>query len=747
MSTSNTGALSHIRVIDFGHYIAGPLAALMLAEHGAEVIHINRPGSLSMPTRDDAFLNRSKQRVTLDLKNPIDLQQARALIAGADVMIENFRPGVMARLGLDLPALRTANPQLTTCSLPGFSERDPRSQIPGWEGIVSSAAGLYNLQGPAGQLTADRSPYNELPLASNFAAFQAATAIVMALIAREKTGRGQHIEAPLFDGAIELLGPAVPDTFPNYTIINGGGIYACAHGHVFFNANNPRFLFWLLDAVNMTQELREAGLLEPNVINDKDIERNKLFRARMAALFRSRTAAEWEDFAAQHHLPLSRMRDLPEWQASEAARASGAVATVNDPELGPLDQPGYAVNLSVSQEAIQHARHLPDQDRDEVLGKTRAVRAIQNVTDDSLRQALAGIRVLDLANILAGPSVGRWLADFGAEVIKINDPNALSVALHDYLNRGKKSALINANSPEGRAAVLQLAERSDVFLSNFPKPTAKRYGYDEDSVRQHQPNIVYTAITCYGAKGPWRERRGYEPQAQAAAGVMNAYGGSDSPVMLPYLINDYGTGILGAFATGLALFHRTRTGIGQRAEASLAQTATLHQWGRLLETWHQHLYRSSDGWLFIAQPVDNTAALRKLFDIASSEQSDSNITAIISTATTQQPTQYWLERCAKHGITAMQLETQRSAMQTPYAIEHGLTHAARQRMSGTLEHPGITVHLSGTPKIHGAVPEAAGTDLEEVFAIGGMSDRLESLLDKGVVRHRLSKPGVAPPSK
>ncbi|HTP39194.1 MAG TPA: CoA transferase [Steroidobacteraceae bacterium] len=753
-------ALDGIRVLDFGHYAAGPLTALLLAENGAEVIHVDRPGPLSMPAHDDAFLNRSKQRITLDLKSPADRSTARSLAASCDVLIENFRPGVMRRLGLDAAALREPAPQLIYCSLPGFAARDPRAAVQAWEGIVSAAAGLYNERSPAGQLARGASPYCDLPLASNFAAFQAATAIVMALIARRKSGQGQQIEAPLFDAAIELLGPAVPDTFPNYTIIYGGGIYACAAGHIFFNANNPRFLFWLLDALGVTADWRAAGLLDTESINGKDAARNAVLRRRLADCFLTRTAAEWEEFGAQHQLPLARIGTAQEWQRSAQARASGAVATVEDPELGTLAQPGRLTHLSRDGEAIRHPRHRIDQDRAAILSHLRPVApspgAVSQTPSPAARPAdsitpacagaLAGIRVLDLANILAGPSVGRWLADFGAEVIKLNDPNSQSVALHDYLNRGKKSALVDVTVPAGRDVVLRLAAGCDVFLSNFPKPTVARYGYDEAALRQHNPQIIHASVSCYGATGPWSERRGYEPQAQSCAGLMAHYGGTESPVMLPYLVNDYGTGILGAFAVGLALFARARSGMGQRAECSLAQTATWHLWGTLPQSFNQRLYRAADGWLYLGTRANDTLALLDLFHIQDTRHaSDASLGEFIASAIAREPRAHWLAACAARGIAAMALATQREAMQHEYALARGVTHAARQRLSGTLEHPGITVHLSATPKIHGAVPEAVGSDLDEVLGKAGLAAAMPELLAAGVISRTLAKPKIAPP--
>src|SRR5215212_5057358 len=135
------GALDGVRVVDFGQYIAGPLAAVMLSDQGADVVHVDPPDGPRWKTDADAFLNRGKRRISLDLKQTADLAIAQRLVDRADVLIENFRPGVMARLGLDLAAARERNPRLITCSLPGFAADDPRADMRAWEGIVDAATG------------------------------------------------------------------------------------------------------------------------------------------------------------------------------------------------------------------------------------------------------------------------------------------------------------------------------------------------------------------------------------------------------------------------------------------------------------------------------------------------------------------------------------------------------------------------------------------------------------------------------
>src|SRR6185437_11841394 len=202
------GPLAGLRVLDFGQYVAGPLTAVLLADQGADVIHVDPPGGPRWPCVADAFFNRGKRRVILDLKKPDELAAARRLAAAADVVIENFRPGVLARLGLDLDAARQANPALITCSLPGFGAGDPRAGMRAYEGVI--AAATANCEPRTGEEPPgwdwSRPTYSALPFASSFAGYLAAVSVVMALIARRRTGRGQRVEVPLFDAMFTLIG-------------------------------------------------------------------------------------------------------------------------------------------------------------------------------------------------------------------------------------------------------------------------------------------------------------------------------------------------------------------------------------------------------------------------------------------------------------------------------------------------------------------------------------------------------------
>ena len=206
-----------------------------------------RPGGPRWKHPADAFYNRGKQRITLDLKDAADLDIARRLIETADVVIENFRPGVMRRLGVGIE--HDLHERLIYCSIPGFASDDPRAGVAAWEGVVGAATDTYlqldQICTPEPGDDPSRPVYTALPLASNFAAFHAATAIVMALIARERSGLGQRIEVPMFDAMFELIGAmgiSLDGVFPMGRQ-QGSRTYVCADGRrILFNSSStPRF--------------------------------------------------------------------------------------------------------------------------------------------------------------------------------------------------------------------------------------------------------------------------------------------------------------------------------------------------------------------------------------------------------------------------------------------------------------------------------------------------------------------------
>jgi hypothetical protein len=188
---------------------------------------------------------------------------------------------------------------------------------------------------------------------------------------------------------------------------------------------------------------------------------------------------------------------------------------------------------------------------------------------------LDGARVLDMTRILAGPTCGRLLAEYGADVLSIT-----SSGLEDYYNavvdtgRGKRSAHVDlAAEPEGGVAA-QLVARSDVFIQSYRAGSLDKFGYGPAATCDRERGIVYVSINCYGAEGPWAGRRGWEQLAQTASGLVFDELANGVPATLPVTVCDYVTGYLATLGTLEALLRRAEEGGSYHVRASLAQTAT-----------------------------------------------------------------------------------------------------------------------------------------------------------------------------
>ena len=207
---------------------------------------------------------------------------------------------------------------------------------------------------------------------------------------------------------------------------------------------------------------------------------------------------------------------------------------------------------------------------------------------DFVAPVLAGVRVLDLSTIVAGPAAGMILSDLGADVIKVErigrGEDARGMGPHRgpwgayfvALNRGKRSIAIDITKPEGREAVLRLASSCDVFLENFRGGKAAALGLDEAAIRARRPDVIYASLSAYGPRGPDYTKPGYDAVLQARTGIMSVTGSSrDTPVRAGVSILDMGTGVWMALGILAALLERQRSGKGQRVDGSLFQTGIM----------------------------------------------------------------------------------------------------------------------------------------------------------------------------
>ena len=203
-------SLEHLKVLDLTTHLSGPYCAMVLADHGADVVKIERPEGGDDMRRTPPFAggesapfmlwNRNKRSVTLNLKSAADLATFRSMAAIADIMIENFRPGTAERLGIGYDALAASNPRLVYCSISGFGHTGPYSPRGGFDLIAAGMSGLMSINGPA-----DGPPFRiPIPMTDLGAGLNGAIGILAALAARERTGLGQHVDTSLFESGLSL---------------------------------------------------------------------------------------------------------------------------------------------------------------------------------------------------------------------------------------------------------------------------------------------------------------------------------------------------------------------------------------------------------------------------------------------------------------------------------------------------------------------------------------------------------------
>ena len=748
------GPLAGLRIIDFGQYIAGPLAAVMLADQEADVIHVDPPGGPRYDNIADAFLNRNKRRIILDLKNATELGAARRLIETADVVIENFRPGVMDRLGLGEAEMRAANPRLIYCSLPGFGKGDPRSEMRAWEGVLHAAtANTIPRTGeePEGW-DWERPTYSALPQPSSFSGYLGATSIVMALIARARTGRGQYVEVPAFDAMFTLIGHS--GTYRDESGLKppapikprGSDCYRCKDGrYVQFDTSSPRHLTWFA---------RDAGIAEEwgpellDLLEAAKPEVNAELHRRFRELFLTKTAEEWEQIGNESGTAIGFVRTVQEWLNNEHAQKIGVSIKINDPVVGEMLTAGSPIFLSRTVAATPKARHLPGADTAEVLAELELleVPAFVEGPEPNIAHPLEGVKVVDLGVALAGPTCGRLLLEFGADVLKIGAPD---VQVSGYLNRGKKSMLLDVGKLQGQDVYWKLVNSSDVILENMSPTTMDRLGIGYREVKARRPDAIYTSISCYGRTGPWTGYRGWERQGQAVSGMMERTGLPS--VLGPYNPVDIGTGVFGTFATGLALFHKFQTGEGQMAGASLCQTGTYHQsifafdfpghvateprgYEALGEGPLDRFYRGSDKWFyFVASPGEKAILSETIgVDVAPLEADD--LVLALEKRFAESEAQIWVDRLVAAGISAHINVAIEDLMVDPVARARGLSITQHVEGAGACTMPGISVRLSDTPARVGEAPRIPGSDAAEVLEGLGIGDRLPALEKDWVIR-------------
>jgi crotonobetainyl-CoA:carnitine CoA-transferase CaiB-like acyl-CoA transferase len=594
-------------VVDFGRGLATSLTTMILADNGADVVLVEPPGG--DPFRSEPawiMWNRGKKSIVLDPASAEDAELGRQLIARADILVADT--SAVAGWALEYDRLQPENPRLIQCSITALGPVGEYADLPTYDPLVEAkGGGCLDL---SSWMRRDVPSYRARPNPSYAAANLAVQGIAAALVVREQTGLGQHVETSLYQGyecynfgsALDLQserGLAVPpkpprpkgsfEPFLPYLPVQ------CKDGQWMQITNNTDRLFktWMhvldLDEIWTDPDLQTAPRIGDEAARWRLVD---MIQKGMA----QKTFDEWMTIFLEQGLTGDRYLTTEQAMDHPQVRHNGLVADIEQPGVGIVQEIGLLAEFADSPGQIQGPAPSPDQDRAAVQAVAASAKpeAPQAQAPESPAAPLAGMLVLDFAAWLAGPFASSLLSDLGARVIKIespktNDGQRIASGGRIRTFQGKESLAIDLKQPSARKALTELLARSDGIIHNMRPDAAARLGLDYETVLQINPDVVYLYAASYGSTGPGEGRAAFHPTMGAlSGGVLRQMGRGNEPAPADVALtdeqvratslsllrsNETSPDITGALAAGtamaMALYHRRRTGQGQYLETTM----------------------------------------------------------------------------------------------------------------------------------------------------------------------------------
>ena len=372
--TETQGPLARFKVLDLSRVRAGPTAVRQLADWGADAIKIESPeGDAGMGGErhgpDFQNLHRSKRSMTLNLKSPEGVEILKHLVRKADVLVENYRPDVKFRLGIDYATLRPVNPRLVYASISGFGQDGPYRERPGFDQIAQGMGGLMSITGLPGQ-----GPVRVgIPVADLTAGIFCAMGILIALLEREVSGEGQWVQSNLLAAQIAMLdfqaarwtiGREVPGQAGNdHPTSIPTGVFPTSDGHFNIGAAGEAIYRRFCQAIGAPQLASDPDFATNA---DRSKNRHRLHEA-ISAITRHRTSAEWINLLNEAGVPCGPIYKMDEVFADPQVRHLNVTRHVQHKVLGDVEVVGQAVELSRTPWTVRSATPEPGEHTDDVL--------------------------------------------------------------------------------------------------------------------------------------------------------------------------------------------------------------------------------------------------------------------------------------------------------------------------------------------------------------------------------------------
>ena len=588
-------------------------------------------------------------------------EKAHGLAQLADVVVENFRPGVTQRLGIDYDSLRNGHPELVYASLTSFGTSGPYANYKGYDAVVAAKSGRMMMF--SGQNPREGPNYVVTQGVCHASATALIRGITAALYLREKTGRGQHVETSMlqavttYDHVSWIHGQMVesqPENYPPDRLVGTGRGNPTGYlpvrtkdgqwmqlGNVVERLFRSMMHSLDMDFIYEDPELKNAPFLNPESV--AVLERIMLEKAQQKtldewmAIFLSREG----NAAAEPYLTSEQALDHPQ------IVHNGNVQDLPDSEVGQTRQLGPIVNMQETPGRTQRPTPSLGQHTTEVFARlgSEAKRHSNGAQSQMPEHPLAGITLLDLGTVINGPLGCALVAELGARVIRIEAPGGDwgRMGLPFSAQRtmaGSEGICLDLKTPEGQEIMGKLAARADLLLHSMRPGAPERTGIGYEQLAKINPNLVYLYAGGYGSTGPYSHRPSMAPIAGAVSGGGVAQMGRDAfpPPDQPMSIDeieavakqlkrandgtaDHSTAMVNAVGLVLGLYARERTGNAQYVESTMINANAYLNIDDFY--WHEgkqarplpdqdgyglhalyRLYHAKTGWVFLACPFE-----------------------------------------------------------------------------------------------------------------------------------------------
>ncbi|MBI4236169.1 MAG: CoA transferase [Chloroflexi bacterium] len=799
------GALNRFRILDLTTALGQP-ASRYLADLGADVIKIEPPdgdparllapfaGGEPHLEKSLFFLhfNLNKRGLVLDLGSTAGRQTFLRLVRTADAVLESYAPGYLASLGLGFESLERERPGLVLTSITPFGQTGPYREFQGNDFVCDALGGMVYIEGERGGRPVVQPHYQAIQMAGLHAAY----GTLVALWHRRRTGQGQQVDVSVQEVVAHQYFNLV--NYASYQEIaqrpgklSSGrptNFFPCSDGWVLISIVQVHqwraFAEWTQDPLLMHPRFEDPAAREGAV---------ETLDERMAAFTRTMTVAQCMQGAIEHHIPATPVNDIRQFVEHPHTHARGFMVEVEHPFVGRYRAAGASALYSATPWRLQRPAPTLGQHTAEVLqelehGAPRqrpALAAPRGASSLHPGLPLEGVRVLDLTKSWAGPFGTRYLADFGAEVIRVEsfkypegrvlspepDPTGWQRQNTTYaeVHRNKLSITLDLHTEEGREVLKRLVAVSDLVVENFHPATLPGWGLGYEELRRVNPRLIRVNAPGFGTTGPARDYFSYGGCVAAFTGIAHLWGhpGSEQNERSKHAYPDFVTAANLALAVMAALHHREETGEGQRIElaqidaaANAVATAILEHTlngtdpeplgNRGPNAAPQGVYpcHGDDRWVAISVAAnDQWEALRHVMGDpawardpafatlarrqAHQEEMDQRIAAWTRDLTPHQV----MYRCQAAGVPAGVVASGEDLYLDPQLRARGYVIEIEHPAPGRLEHPGMTVRLTRTPgRVRFPAPLTGQHTREVLERLLGLSPQEQhQLAERGVL--------------